>query len=417
MKDRRKFLHQLTLLGVSIPISSGLASLDWSTSMPIKKDSIDWEEIRSYFLASSQPILNLNNGSAGIMPKPILDKYISYLYEINSFAPYEVNTRWAEASKENLYRLGQLVNAEGGDLAFVRNTTEAMNLVLWGLDWKEGDEIVKANWDYPLVDFSCEHIANNYGIKINTIENRLYGLSDDEIVELYRQQITDKTKLIMVTWITHREGMTLPVKKICDMARTYGVKVLADGAHTIGQIDIDLKNSGLDYFACSLHKWLNAPLGSGIMYIKDSLIPEHRPHISFDPKHALTTTKYDYLGTRCFHNLRCLGDALDFLDITGIQAKEERLKSLSSYWMDGVRDIDGISLYTDPERSCAVASLGIKDQSAGKLKNAFEKDFSIHVKTSSYPDQFMLRISPNIYTSFKDLDKFIDAVEKIASRY
>ena len=417
MKDRRKFLHQLALLGISIPVSSHLDKFKSTSIRPVRKENIDWDEIRSHFLASSHKLINLNNGSAGNMPKPILDKYISYLYELNSFAPYTVNSNWSSKCKQNMLRLAQLINAKSGDLAFVRNTTEAVNLILWGLDWQKGDEIIKANWDYPFVDYSCEHIKANYGVTIRSIGSRIYELTDEEIVQLYRDQITDKTKLIVVTWITHREGMTLPLKDICTMAHEYGVKVLADGAHTIGQIDIDLNDTGVDYFACSLHKWLNTPLGSGIMYINKDLMPEHRPHISFNPELVGDPSKYDHLGTRTFQNLPCLGDALDYLELTGIQAKEQRLKELTKYWMDELSSINGVSMHTDPDRSCAVAAMSFKDVRNGKIKKILNEEFSVHVKTASYPDTSMLRISPNIYTSYSDLDVFIDGIKQISKRF
>jgi len=413
MKNRRKFLHQIAVAGISMPFSVKIPEyLSQSFTKDLNHDP-DWDEIRSYFSASKHELINLNNGSSGVMPNPVLDKYIEYLRQINSFAPYHVFQGWEKACNENLFRLAQLINAKNGELAFVRNTTEAVNLILWGLNWNAGDEILKANWDYPLVDFTCERLKAEYKVNIRSIPENLYGLSDEEIVHLYENNITDKTKLIILTWITHREGQSLPVKKICQMAKSHDIEVLIDGAHTIGQIDIDLEDIGCDYFASSLHKWLNAPLGSGVLYIKQDRIPSHKPHISFDPKLIEDKKKYEYLGTRAFQNLMCLGPALDFLELTGIKKKEKRLKALSNYWIDALSSEKGLQIYTDKNRYCAVVSMGLESISAGKIKKILNSEFGVHVKSSGYPGRSMIRVSPNIYTNFEDLDKFIEGIRKI----
>ncbi len=417
MNKRRNFIKHIGTTGIAIPFAiEGIAKS--LIAQPLNRpDNPDWEEIRSLFLKNDYNLINLNNGSSGIMPIPVLEVYQGYLKEINSFAPYYVLNNWKPFCENHINRLGELINAPKGTIAFVRNTTEAINLVIWGKQWESDDEIICASWDYPLVEFTLQHLQDKQAVKIKKINENIHGLSDDEIITLYKNKITPKTKLIIATWITHREGNRLPVQRICQLANANNIEVLVDGAHSIGQIDVDLQSISCDYFASSLHKWLNAPLGSGILYIKEDKMSSQSPKISYDSQHTDTIVKYDYLGTRTWQNLMTLGSALDFLELTGINKKSNRLRDLNLHWINALKNTDGISIYTDTSKSCAVASMGIKNISGNKIKKIMNEKFGVHVKATSYPGRGMIRISPNIYSRMSEMDRFLEAVYYVFKIY
>jgi selenocysteine lyase/cysteine desulfurase len=374
MNNRRTFIKQLGSYGMALPLSFDIADLLLDAKSKPALHTPDWESIRKDFLASNSKTINLNNGSAGIMPRPVLEKYKTYLEAINAFAPYKVLEGWS-------------------------------------------DEILNAAWDYPLVDYSCQAIAKKYNLHIDTVDQKLHLLDDDQIVELYREKITEKTRLIILTWMTHREGRLLPVKEICTMARNHGIDVLVDGAHCIGQIPVDLEALACDYFASSLHKWLNAPLGSGLLFIRKDKIALQKPPVSYPDKLQSGMKKYTYLGTRAYQNLMTLGDALDYLELTGIDFKRQRLSALTNRWMQTLESNERITIYSRAESSVAVAALGIRGLGGGKIKKLLNEKFDIHVKASSYPGQAMIRISPNIYTNFEEIDRLSEALSYITDNY
>ena len=413
MTNRRTFLKNLKNAGIAIPFGIQISNLNLPQGMPMKNNVIDWEIIRSHFLAADHSVINLNNGSSSNMPLPVLDFYKEKLTEINAFAPYDVLSRWKPEINHQLNRLATLMGASEGEIAFVRNTTEAINTILWGIDLKEGDEILKANWDYPYVDYSFERLKRDKGIKVLEIDDKLMHLSDEEIVQAYEDKISTKTKLIHVTGMTHREGQILPVKNICLMAKKYNIEVLVDGAHMVGHIDVDLDDLGCDYFASSLHKWLNAPLGSGVLFIKAEKMSSHQPILSYDERVENLTTRYSYLGTHAFQNMITLKAALDYLELTGLDQKSARMKSLCLRWIEALQDNPKIKYITDKDRCCGVASFSVDGQSSNAIKRTLRNKFRIHVKASGYPYMSLVRISPNIYTRIEEIDRFTEALNSI----
>jgi selenocysteine lyase/cysteine desulfurase len=417
MTSRRKFLTNISQLGVYSSIGINLLNENPSTSDPVVSHDISWKKIRKCFSISKSEIVNLNNGSAGVMPNSVLKKYLEATEEINKYAPYEVNNSWQETSHNLLNNLAREFGISNGQLNLVRNTTEAINMILWGLPFTKNDEVIYADWDYPFVNYTLQHLQKQKEVKLKTIKKSLIDLNDDEILKSYEEKITLKTKLIIITWITHREGRILPVKRIRNLAKKNNIEVLIDGAHVPGHIEHSLSDIDPEYYASSLHKWFNAPLGTGLLYINSSVIEKISPPISYHPKLQSQYVKFDYLGTRAFQNLKGIEEALVFLNKTGVQRKEEQLRSLSQYWISQVLDIPNLKILSPAHKFCAVNSFFIKGIGSTKIKDRLEKEFKVHVKTSSYERQKIsfVRVSPNIYCNHKDLNRLIDGIHHIAS--
>lgn len=404
---RRHFLSQL----ISIPIAAYIGRSNDIGFIP--NEAINWKKISNDFLTSKQTTLNLNSGSAGNMPTPVMKKYIEYTEKINSAAPYEVLKSWEEKIKQNLQRLSQHIQAKNGSVFFLRNCTEAMNAILWGIPLKRKCEVIYSSCDYNSLENSLLHLKEQKKIKLKKINHgRLKDMSDDDIIKSYENQITKKTKLIIVTNITHREGHIMPVEKICAIARKHNVEVLVDAAHSIGQISHSVKKMGCDYYISSLHKWLNAPLGTGFLYIKASKLEQLQPKLSYPENHQDQNVKLRYLGTQAYQNAMAVGDALDYLESIGIENKESRLQELKLYWTNLISADKRYEVITDPNRSCAIASVKTKKKTA-IVKNTLLREYNIHVKQSGYKGDTFLRISPNIFTLEKDLDKLFEALDVI----
>ncbi len=417
MASRRKFLTNISQFGVYSSIGINLLNENLSMSDTAVSQDLSWKKIRKCFSISKSEIINLNNGSAGVMPNSVLKKHLEATEEINKYAPYEVNNKWEETLQKLLKNLAREFSISNGQLNLVRNTTEAINMILWGLPFKRNDEILYADWDYPFVNYTLQHLQKQKEVKLKTIKESLIDLNDDEILKLYEEQITPNTKLIIITWITHREGRILPVKRIRNLAKKNNIEVLIDGAHVPGQIEHSISDIDPEYYAASLHKWFNAPLGTGLLYINSSVIEKISPPISYHPKLQSQYVKFDYLGTRAFQNIKGIEEALVFLNKIGIKRKEEYLRSLSQYWISQVSDIPNLKILSPAHKYCAINSFFIKGIGSTKIKDRLEKEFKVHVKTSSYKRQKIsfLRVSPNIYCNHKDLNRLIEGIHDIAS--
>jgi selenocysteine lyase/cysteine desulfurase len=401
---RREFLHHFAALGI---VCSGKPTYEIDHHHQVA----DWSSIKAQFLVDEYPVLNLNSGSAGIMSRSVLKKYIEYLSLINSHAPYEILDTWQEQIQHSLHRLSDLIHASKGHLHLLRNSTEALNIVLWGKQWKKKDEIIHAASDYPLMINTLKHLKISKKIKLKTVDHGLLkNISDDEIINNYERKINKKTELLILTYITHREGHIFPVQRICDMAKSYGVEVLIDAAHAIGHIEHNVDDIDCDYYASSLHKWLNAPLGSGVLYIKNEKLPDINPPLSYPINATTQNNKFDYLGTRAYQNGMAIGHALDDLESIGIANKQNRLHHLKKYWTEKIKNESNLEVITDINRSCAIASVRVP-MPLNKIAMTLQNDYKIHVKKSGYIGDGFLRISPNIFTLESDLDYFVASLK------
>ena len=216
--------------------------------------------------------------------------------------------------------------------------------------------------------------------------------------------------------MTHREGHIMPVADLSSMASQNGAYSVVDGAHVVGQIPVDLHQLGCDFYGSSLHKWLNAPHGTGLIYAKENRISSLYNHPSSYPDAYKSMDKFEQIGTRDWANEIAIKAALDFHDLIGTEHKTKRLQELKEYWTSKVKYFPYVKVITDtdPESSCAVATFIIEDLSGGKVVRILNDRFDIHAKSVSGPWGSGVRISVNIFTSFSELDRLIGAISQIS---
>lgn len=381
-------------------------------------DSTDWQNIKSLYGIDKYPYLHLNSGSAGIMPTLVIQQLDKLTDQMNQSPPYEFWDGLKELRYTNRKRLAKLIGAKADEVSVVRNTTEAVNLVVFGTQIHSGDEWICASSDYPYGVGAMDQVAKTQGVKINKIPlDDVDTISDDAIINRYAEAITPKTKLVLLSHMTFREGRILPVKKITKLAHAQGAKVLLDAAHTYAHIDHDVKDLGVDYYATSLHKWLTAPHGTGLLYINESEVDSINPplpHIEGDNG----MDKFYHLGTRAFQDIAGLEYALTFQDVIGFKKKRKRLKELSDYWTGQVADISRLKFHTPLGKgeSGAVVAFSLEGIGGSTMLKLLYDEYGIHAKVSGYPRKSFIRITPNLFTLESDLDKLVTAIHDIAKR-
>jgi len=409
--SRRRFIETTSLLGATSLLSKSGLSL--SKGILGGSEGVDWEAVRSQFPITNWKKIHLNSGSAGLLPTQVSDHLVELIKYISTRAPYEVWNEWQEIKLSNLSRLAELIDAKPTELQVVRNTTEALNMIITGLTIPKESEVIITNNAYPFAVNAWKRKAAKENFNIKELEITL-PLSDDEVARRFQEALSTKTSIIHTTYMTHREGHIMPVKRLTDLTHKHGAQIIVDGAHVVGHIDVSLKEVGCDYFASSLHKWLNAPLGTGLLYVSEKNIASIEGHLSSYPHSSSTMNKFEEIGTRCWANEIGISAALDFHYELGADIKAKRLHELKTYWMGRLTNIAGVQMHTSIDQSCAVATFSIDGMSGGEIAKILDNEHDIHTKPVSNLWGHGVRISPNIFTKEVELDKLVEAIAQMS---
>jgi selenocysteine lyase/cysteine desulfurase len=242
--------------------------------------------------------------------------------------------------------------------------------------------------------------------------------NEDEnyFVKKYTEAFTDKTKVVHITHLINWVGQVVPVRKIADEAHKKGIEVIADGAHSFAHLDFKIPDLGCDYFATSLHKWLCAPFGSGLMYVKKEKIKNVWALLSNDKPNGDDIRKFESLGTRSFASEMAIGTAVDFHNSIGSARKQARLHFLQRYWTDRVRNLPGVSIHTskDVRYACAISSVSVEGMKTTELDSQLYNKYKIHTVGIDWENIHGVRVTPHVYTSLEDLKRLVKAIEEIS---
>jgi selenocysteine lyase/cysteine desulfurase len=429
MLQRRKFLQQAGALACAFSANSlfnqlhaaeiesaGKKVRDLSPTS-VAADEDYWSVIQQAYTVSPD-IINLNNGGVSPSPRVVqeaLDRYNKFTNEGPSYFMWGILDQGREPLRQ---KLADLAGCDKEEIAINRNSTEALNTVIYGLNLKAGDEVLGAKQDYPNLINAWKQRALRDGIKYTQLNLNLPIENDEEIVHLYEQAITPRTKIIHVTHIVNWIGQIMPVRKIADMAHRHGIEVLCDSAHAFGLLDFAIPDLGVDYFGTSLHKFLSAPIGSGMLWIKKDKIEKIWPLVCNDSPNGPDIRKFESLGTRSFPIEQGIGEAINFHQAIGSKRKEERIRFLKNYWAEKVREIPKVSICTSmkPEYSCAICGVCVEGMHPGELNDALFKNHRIHSVGIVWENISCVRITPHVYTRLQDLDVLVKAIGEIAGK-
>jgi len=362
-------------------------------------------------------IINLNNG--GVSPAPIVvqeavERYNQLSNEGPSYYMWQILDQGREPLRE---KLAALAGAKPGEIAIDRNSTEALNTIIYGLPLKAGDEVIGTKQDYPHMIEAYRQRAERDGIVYKQISFDFPIEDDDAIVKAYEEAITARTRLIHVTHMINWVGQTMPVAKISDMAHAHGIEVLSDSAHSFGLMDFKIPELRCDYFGTSLHKFLSAPIGTGMMWVREDHIEKLWPLTCAADPHSADIRKFEDLGTRSFPLEQGIGEAINFHEGIGSRRKQERIFYLKNYWSTRVQSIPKVRLHTSlsPEYSCAIGGVSIDGMTPGQVAGALFDRWKIHTVGIVWENISCVRVTPHVYTRVADLDTLVGAIGELAS--
>jgi selenocysteine lyase/cysteine desulfurase len=429
INNRRKFLQRTGILAATA-FFSGMTKPAWSRDLQkaiddskgISASDLASEEDFWYFIQQSFTVspglINLNNGGVSPAPKTVqeaMKRYYDYSNEAPSYYMWRILDQGREPLRSNLARTAGCTSEE---IAINRNSSEGLETVIFGLSLNRGDEIVAARQDYPNMINAYKQRELRDGIKMIWINLELPSEDEDYLVSQYVKAFTAKTKIVHITHIINWNGQVLPVKRIADEAHKRGIEVIVDGAHSFAHINFKIPDLGADYFASSLHKWLYAPIGSGLLYIKKDKIKKLYPLFATnDDPLKDDIRKFEHLGTRPFFIEQAIGKAIEFHDMIGMERKEKRLHYLKNYWMEKVKDIPKVKLNTSlhPKWGCAIGNVAVDGRKPGELDAFLLEKYRVHTVGIQWENINGVRITPNVYTTIKNLDVLIEGITRFAA--
>jgi len=418
--QKRQFIKDLVLTGIAMPLGfSGMAKAfanhEAQSPLALAEDNAFWEQIRQQYILKPDYI-NLENGYYNFLPQPILNKYIEHIKEINYQGSYYMRTVQWENKQKSVIALAEIAGCSPDELIITRNTTESLDTIIGGIHWQAGDEAIMAEQDYGAMLDMFKLVSERHGVVNKIISVPNHPKDDAEIVALYKNAITPKTKVILVSHMINITGQILPIKKISEMAHQYGVQVMVDGAHAFAHIQYSIADLGCDYYAASLHKWLSVPLGAGILFVKKEHIKNIWPLFGDNEKDQNKIKRINHTGTHPVHTDLTIPDSIAYYQMIGPAKKEARLRYLQQYWTSKVKDNPNIILNTPttPDRSCAISNVGIKNMKPAILAERLMKEHKIFTVAIDYANVQGCRITPNLYTTTKELDVFVAALNTLS---
>ena len=417
--NKRDFVRTLSSASLGLLFTPSMltryANLPYET---LAQDDAFWTALRGKYRLTPEYI-NLENGYYSMQAQPVLDAFVDHVRTVNFQASRYMRTRQVDDKLRVRTRLAKIAGVAPEELIITRNTTESLDTVIAGYDWKPGDEAVMAYQDYGAMLDQFKLQARRYGLVNRVVSLPVDPRSDDEIVHLYANAITPRTRLLMMCHMVNITGHILPVRAICDMAHARGVDVMVDGAHAFAQLAFAIPDLGCDYYGASLHKWLGAPLGAGILYVRKDKIAGLWPIYGDEAIPESDIRKLNHTGTHPVHTDLAIENAIAFHESIGVARKEARLRHLQQYWTTKVRGTPKIRLNTpsDPKRCCAIANVGVEGMRPADLARTLLERYKVWTVAidNAAAGVHGVRITPQLYTTTAELDVLVRALKEIAA--
>lgn len=376
-----------------------------------------WAEIQRAF-AIDRSMVNLNNG--GVCPSPrvvqeALRRYLEFSNEAPAYTMWKILEPAIESVRE---RLAGSFGVDPEEIAITRNASEALEIVQLGLELEPGDEVLTTNQDYGRMLTTWDQRARRDGIVVRKISFPVPPPSLDDLVRRFEEAIGPRTRVLHFCHITNLTGQIFPVGELVALARRHRLEAIVDGAHAYAHFPFTHADLGCDFYGTSLHKWLLAPIGTGFLHVRRERIADVWPLMAATEEQAGDIRKFEEIGTHPAANHNAIAEALTFHEAIGAERKAARLRYLRDRWMERVEGMPGVRLYTsrDPAMGCAISTVGLDGVETPALAEHLWKSHRIFV-TSILHDEFDgIRVTPNVYTTLEELDRFAAALVRVAEK-
>jgi selenocysteine lyase/cysteine desulfurase len=380
------------------------------------RDEDFWREVQSAFTLD-RTMINLNNGGVCPSPRVVLEAQKRFL-DISNQAPVHFMWRVLEPGIESVRsQLAAMLSCDREEVAITRNASESLQICQLGIDLAPEDEVVTTTHDYPRMMDTWEQRVRRDKITLVKVPFPVPPKQAD-LVSAVERAITPRTRVVHVCHITNLTGHIFPVREICDLARQRGIRTIVDGAHAFAHFPFAIGDLGCDYYGVSLHKWLLAPVGTGLLWMRRDRIKDTWPLQPANEKLAGDIRKYEEIGTHPAATHNAIAEAIAFHQGIGVERKLARLRYLRDRWADRVKTLPNVRMNTDldPRVSGGIANVQLTNADSGKLTEHLWDRHRIVVTPIKHPDFEGIRVTPNVYTTLGEIDTFAGALTHVAER-
>ncbi|MDQ3141493.1 MAG: aminotransferase class V-fold PLP-dependent enzyme [Bacteroidota bacterium] len=376
-----------------------------------------WNQLKQAYSVSPS-IINLNNG--GVAPSPrVVQEAVEYYNRLCNEAPSYYMWRILDQGREPLReKMAAIAGCSAEEIAFNRNSSEALETIIFGLRLKAGDEVVLTKQDYPNMINAWKQREKRDGVILKWLNFEFPIENKSAIVSAFTNAFSSKTKVVQITHMINWMGQLLPAKEIAAAAHQKGIEVLVDAAHSFAHIPYKISDLDCDYFGTSLHKWLSAPFGSGLLYVKKDKIKSLYPLLAAADSDSSDIRKFENLGTRSFAIEQAIGHAIDFFQMIGPERKFKRLQFLKEYWVNKVMVNPKVKIHCpmSPEFGGAIGAVSVVGKTPAELSEYLFNQYKIHTVSIDWENIHCVRITPNVYTSLFELDKLVKGILSFANQ-
>jgi len=387
------------------------------------RDEEFWRQVADRYRVTDG-VTNMEAGYFGLMAGPVLEAYHRHVDRANRDSSLFARREFPALSAQVRAQVATFLGATPHEITFSRNATEALQALIGQYNGvKTGDTIVYADLDYNAMQFAMNALAARTGATLVTFDIP-EPATNQSVLEAYRRVLDahPKTRVLLVTHCNNKTGLVLPVKEIVAIARPRGIDVIVDAAHSFGQVPLTMADLDADYVGLNLHKWVGAPVGVGVMYIREGRLDAiDRAH--GDPGSLQSIDSRLHTGTTNFAAILTIPDALAFQASIGMTHKAARLRYLRDRWVGAVRDVTGIDILTPDEPGMVGALTGFRLHGRGTreanvaITGALLDEFGIftHWRTGLAKGD-CVRVTPTLYNTAADADRLAAALRTLAAR-
>ena len=430
MQSRRRFLGTLSLpaaaaaMGLPIrPVELRASALEVAADLgrhagsplEVAADEDFWFEVARAFTVD-RTLVNLNNGGVSPSPGGVQDAMKRHL-DFSNLAPSYTMWQILEPQREGVReRMARQWGVDPEEIAFTRNASESLQIMQLGIDLQRGDEVLTTTQDYGRMINTFKQRERREGIVLKQIQIPVPAEDPAEVVRLFADAITPKTKAMLACHMINLTGQILPVTELTALARSHGIPLIIDGAHALAHFDFSLGELDVDNYSTSLHKWLFAPHGTGLLYVRREKIPEVWPLMAAPERMDSDIRKFEEIGTHPAANYLAIGEALTFHQGIGAARKDARLVYLRNYWAERLLENDNVGLHTSlkPGQACGIANVEIAGVAPNDLRDYLWDAHRIIVVSINHAEFQGIRVSPSVYTTLPELDRFGDVMNRVA---
>ena len=428
MIGRRSFLIGSAIAAVGAATIKAAAATETAIlpvldAAAVATDSTYWAAVQNLYDVD-RSIANLENGYWGIMARPVLEAYIENTKRVNRQNSFYARSTFGGDFENVRNRVAAAVGAQPEEIAITRGATEALQILISGYNkLQPGDTVLYSDLDYDSMQYAMAMLKDRRGVEVKTFAIP-EPATKEAVLDTYKTMLdqTPRAKLLLLTHLSHRTGLVMPIREIADMARAKGVDVIVDAAHSWGQIPFNAPDLGADFVGFNLHKWIGAPVGMGFFYIRKDRLADIDIHMGDQDWPVDDIRSRVHTGTINFAAALTVPAAIDLHEKIGAPAKNARLNHLRNYWVAKLRPVETVEILTPDEASmhAGITSFRIKGKGSKDDNNAvvvrLRDEFKVlTVRRAGVAAGQCIRVSPALYTTEAELDRLVAALTSIAS--